>query len=56
LTGYGKKRTIQLTENIYQATRDVIQLSKQEKIPTNLAAGCLAENRINAISKIKSTY
>ena len=56
LTGYGKKRTIQLTENIYQATRDVIQLSKQEKIPTNLAAGRLAENRINAISKIKSTY
>ena len=56
LTGFGKKRIIQLTENIYDATREVIQLSKAENIPTNLAASRLAENRIESIKKIKSSY
>jgi len=56
LTGFGKKRTIQLTENIYDATREVIKLSKAEKIPTNLAASRIAEKRIEDIKKIKSSY
>jgi len=56
LTGFGKKRTTQLTEHIYDATREVIKLSKAENIPTNLAAGRIAENRIAAIKKIKSSY
>ncbi len=34
LTGFGKKRTMQLTENIYNATRDVIKMSKKDNIPT----------------------
>ncbi len=56
LTGYGKKRAVQLTENIYDATRGVIKLSKTENIPTNLAAARIAEKRINDIKKIKSSY
>lgn len=56
LTGFGRKRTIQLTENIYDATRGVIQLSKAENIPTNLAASRLAESRIESIKKLKSSY
>ncbi|MNJ92978.1 Leucine dehydrogenase [compost metagenome] len=56
LTGFGKKRTIQLTENIYDATREVIKLSKSENIPTNLAASRIAEKRIEDIKKIKSSY
>lgn len=56
LTGFGKKRTIQLTENIYDATREVIKLSKAENIPTNLAASRIAEKRIEDIKKIKSSY
>ncbi|WP_199120937.1 Glu/Leu/Phe/Val dehydrogenase [Pedobacter sp. ASV28] len=56
LTGYGKKRTIQLTENIYEATKEVIKLSKSENIPTNLAASRIAEKRIEDIKKIKSSY
>jgi len=56
LTGFGKKRTMQLTEHIYDATREVIKLSKNENIPTNLAAGRLAESRIAAIKHIKSSY
>lgn len=56
LTGFGKKRTIQLTENIYDATREVIKLSKADNIPTNLAASRIAEKRIEDIKKIKSSY
>jgi leucine dehydrogenase len=56
LTGYGKKRTMQLTENIYDATRDVIQMSKKENIPTILAANRIAEQRIIDIKKIKSSF
>lgn len=56
LTGFGKKRTIQLTENIYDATRNVIKLSKAENIPTILAANRIAEKRITDIKKIKSSF
>ncbi len=56
LTGFGKKRTMQLTENIYNATREVIQLSKAENIPTNMAAARIAEKRIFDIKRIKSSY
>lgn len=56
LTGFGKKRTVQLTENIYDATRNVIKLSKAENIPTILAANRIAEKRITDIKKIKSSF
>ncbi len=56
LTGYGKKRTMQLTENIYDATRNVIKLSKTENIPTIRAANRIAEQRIIDIKKIKSSF
>lgn len=56
LTGFGKKRTMQLTENIYDATRNVIKLSKAENIATILAANRIAEQRIIDIKKIKSSF
>lgn len=56
LTGFGKKRTIQLTENIYNATRDVIRKSKKDNIPTIVAANHIAEQRIIDIKKIKSSF
>ncbi|MCX2480121.1 Glu/Leu/Phe/Val dehydrogenase [Pedobacter sp. MC2016-15] len=56
LTGFGKKRTMQLTENIYDATRNVIKMSKADKIPTILAANRIVEKRISDIKKIKSSF
>lgn len=56
LSGYSRKRTIQLAENIYEATREVLKKSKQENIPTNIAANKIAEKRIADIKKIKSSY
>jgi len=56
LMGFSKKRTLQLTENIYDATRNVLKLSKLEKISTTDAANKIAEKRIADIKKVKSTY
>src|SRR6195952_252810 len=56
LMGFSKKRTLQLTENIYEATRNVLKLSKAESISTIEAANKIAEKRIADIKKVKSTY
>ncbi|CAN5336648.1 Glu/Leu/Phe/Val dehydrogenase [soil metagenome] len=56
LMGFSKKRTMQLTENIYEATRNVLKLSKTESISTIEAANKIAEKRIADIKKVKSSY
>lgn len=56
LQGFSKRRTMQLTENIYEATRNVLKLSKAENISTIEAANKIAEKRIADIRKVKSTY
>lgn len=56
IAGFSKKKTLQMTENIYEATRRVIQKSKEENIPTIEAANKIAEKRIADIKKIKASY
>lgn len=56
LMGFTKKRSLQLTENIYEATRNVLKLSKAENISTILAANKIVEKRISDINKVKSGY
>lgn len=53
LGGYGTDRTESLIRNIYNATRDVIQRSREDNITTFEAANELAEKRIQEIKKIK---
>lgn len=56
MSGYSRKRTMQLAENIYEATREVLKKSKKDQIPTNIAANRIAEKRIADLKKIKSAY
>ncbi|MXV16413.1 Glu/Leu/Phe/Val family dehydrogenase [Hufsiella ginkgonis] len=56
IAGYNKKRTMQLTENIYEATRSVLRKSREEHIPANEAADIIALKRISDIKKIKGSY
>ncbi len=56
IAGFSKKRTMQLAENIYDATRGVLRKSRTENIPSNLAANKIAEKRIEDIRRLKSTY
>jgi len=53
IAGYSALRSAALTENIYDATRSVIQRSLKENIPTHQAAMQIAEERIALIKKIK---
>lgn len=54
--GYSRERALQKVEKIYTTIEKVISISKRENIPTYKAADKLAEERIAAIGKIKSTY
>jgi leucine dehydrogenase len=56
IAGFNKKRTMQLTENIYDAVRNVLKLSKAENIATIEAANKIAEKRINDIKSIKTSF
>ena len=54
LAGYSASRTAQLAEDIYDATRSVLQKSKAEHISSHQAANNIAEDRIEAIRNIKN--
>ncbi len=54
--GYGRERSMEMASNIYNTTLDIIKKSKSENIPTYLAANQMAENRIEAIGKVKLPY
>ena len=56
IAGFNKKKTLQMAENIYEATRRVLKMSKEENIPTNEAANKIAEKRIEDIRKIKAAW
>ncbi|MFT6845896.1 MAG: leucine dehydrogenase [Flavobacteriales bacterium] len=54
--GYNRDAAMLQTENIYQTTLDIIKKSKQENIPTYLAANQMAEARIKAMGKVKLSF
>jgi leucine dehydrogenase len=56
LEGYNRERSMARAENIYQTTLDIFKLSREQNIPTYMAANMLAEQRIEAIGKVKLSY
>ena len=56
LEGYNRERSMKHTEKIYNTVGSIFQTAKNENIPTYMAASRIAENRIDAISKIKIRY
>ncbi len=56
IAGYNKKRALQLTEKIYDVTREIYRKSSLEQIPTYEAAHRIAQKRIDDIRKIKASY
>lgn len=53
LDGYNKDRAMKHAEAIYQTTWNILQTAKTENIPTYIAANRIAEQRIEAIGKVK---
>ncbi|PVY38199.1 Glu/Leu/Phe/Val family dehydrogenase [Pontibacter virosus] len=56
LQGYNRESAYAQTERIYGFTLDIFDKAEQEGIYTQLAATKMAEQRINSISKVRSTY
>lgn len=54
--GYNREAAMQQAEGIYETTLKILNISEKEGIPTYLAANRLAEERIEAIGKIKLPY
>ncbi len=50
---YNRKMALTQAENIYNTTLEILKLSQQKNIPSYQAANSLAEQRIEAIGKIK---
>lgn len=56
LEGYNRELALQRTERIYDVTLNIFKLAKEQNIPTIEAAKKMAEQRIDAISRINLTY
>ena len=56
LYGYNRERAYKRVETIYDSLLKIYEISKDENIPTYLAANRLAEERINRVSKSRSTF
>lgn len=56
LIGYNREAALAQAEAIYATTRNIYKKSKEENIPTYLAANRMAEERIAAIGRIKQSF
>lgn len=56
LEGYNYERALKKVEGIYDNLAKVIAIAKREQIPTYRAADRMAEERIEKIGRVKSTY
>lgn len=56
LEGYNRDRALAKAENIYNTTLQVLKISSEENIPTYIIANRMAEQRIEAIGKVKLSY
>lgn len=56
IIGYNKDAALSQAEKIYDTTLNIFKKSKQDNIPTYLAANQMAEARIASIASIKTSY
>ncbi|AET66728.1 glutamate dehydrogenase/leucine dehydrogenase [Desulfosporosinus orientis DSM 765] len=56
LEGYNYERAIKKVEKVYDNVAKVLQIAKELKIPTYIAADRMAEERIERIGRIRSNY
>lgn len=56
LEGYNRERALGHAEKIYATTLNIFKQSKEQNIPTYMAANRIAEKRIADIAKVKVTF
>ncbi|MEO8210284.1 MAG: Glu/Leu/Phe/Val dehydrogenase [bacterium] len=53
LEGYNRERALKQASGIYDILKRIIEISKKEDVPTEVASRKIAEERINAVSSAK---
>lgn len=56
LEGYNYERALKKVEGVYDNVAKVIEIAKRDNIPTYKAADRMAEERIEKIGKVRTTY
>jgi leucine dehydrogenase len=56
LEGYNRERSMAHAEKIYDTTTAIFKMSREQQIPTYMAANRIAEKRIADIAKIKVSF
>ena len=56
IEGYHRQRALSQVENIYTILRRVLQVSKVEGIPTNVASDRIAARRIEQVAKLRRRF
>lgn len=56
LEGYNRERALQKVSQLYDAIKNILQMSKSKDIPTYRAANTVAEERIALIRDVRRTY
>ncbi len=56
LEGYRQDRAMKQAEGIYEIVKRVFKISKEQKLPTNIASNHIAEERLHNIGRIKKIY
>lgn len=56
LEGYNRERALAHAEKIYDTTLNIFKISKEQNIPTYMAANRIAEKRIADIGKVKVSF
>lgn len=56
LEGYNRERSMAHAEKIYDTTAAIFKMSREQQIPTYMAANRLAEKRISDIAKVKMSF
>ncbi len=54
--GWADAKSRRMIDTIYDTTLDIFKISDEKNIPVNQAADVLAENRLEAMRKIQTTY
>ena len=56
LLGYNRERALKKVETIYDNIGKVFEIAKRDRIPTNVAADRMAEERIQSVKRSRSTF
>jgi leucine dehydrogenase len=56
LQGYNRERALAHAEKIYDTTLNIFKISKEQNIPTYMAANRIAEKRLSDIGKVKMSF